>query len=529
MSEDTDKRVVHGIPWALGADEEALKRSVAQESGIPLASIEEVRTLKVSLDARRRDIPRRIVQAEVYLKGEPVPAKDMPKPRRGTMKKLVAGEAPIVVGTGPAGLWAALRFVEEGQPCIILDRGAGLEKRHRDVVGLRRRGRLDPESNLCFGEGGAGTYSDGKLYTRKRHGWVRRVYEDMVAFGAQERILVDAHPHVGTNRLIGVMDNLRAFLLDSGCELRFGTRVDGLCMQGTKVTGVRLESGEELYGSSVILACGHSARDTYQWLHTLGVNMTPKGFAVGARVEHPQSLVNSIQYGAWCDNPHLEAATYAVKAQVGKRGIYSFCMCPGGFVIPTPTELGHLNVNGMSSSNRGSDFANSALVVTVTPEDYYLESPGDLDHHGPLKGLFFQRELEKRAFEAGGGDYSAPAQRLTDFLEGKSGTLPERTSYRPGLAPTNLKELLPQRLHDPLGRALGRFEQKMRGFLTEESILIGFETTTSSPVRLVRNEQLMAPGFDNLYPCGEGAGYAGGIVSSAIDGIRCAESALSHP
>jgi len=528
MEADDSKRIFHGIPWALGDDLEALKKSASKESGIPLEDIEEVRPLKISLDARRREIPRRIVQAEVFLKGEDIQPKVLPSARRGTMKKLVNGEAPIVVGTGPAGLWAALRFVEAGQPCIILDRGQSLNKRHRDVAGLRRRGKLDPESNLCYGEGGAGTYSDGKLYTRKRHGLVRRIYEDMVAFGAQERILVDAHPHVGTNRLIGVMDNLRNFLIDSGCELRFGTRVDGLCVQGGEVRGVRLQDGEELLGSSVILATGHSARDTYQWLHALGVSMVPKGFAGGARVEQPKALVNQIQYGAWGDKPQLEAATYAVKAQVGERGIYSFCMCPGGFVIPTPTELGHLNVNGMSASNRGSDFANSALVVTVTPEDYYLDKPGDLDGYGPLKGLHFQRTLEQRAFEAGGRNYSAPAQRLTDFLEGKSGTLPQRTSYRPGLEATNLKDLLPRRLHDPLGRAIGRFEQKMRGFLTEESILIGFETTTSSPVRLVRDEQLMAPGFDNLYPCGEGAGYAGGIVSSAIDGIRCAEAALAR-
>ena len=526
MTDDDSNRIVRGIPWALGADHDALRKAAAEESGIPLENIDEVRPIKISLDARRKAAPRRIVQAEIYLKGEDIPPEAVPAPKRGAMRPLVEGDAPIVVGTGPAGLWAALRFVEAGQPCIILDRGEGLTKRHRDVAGLRRRGRLDPESNLCFGEGGAGTYSDGKLYTRKRHGLVRRIYEDMVTFGAQERILLDAHPHVGTNRLIRVMDNLREFLLDSGCEIRFRARVDDLCVQGSKVRGVRLQDGEEILGPSVILATGHSARDTYQWLHEMGVQMVPKGFAVGARVEHPQELVNQIQYGAWCDNPHLEAATYALKAQVGSRGIYSFCMCPGGFVIPTPTELGHLNVNGMSASNRGSDFANSALVVTVTPEDYFLEEPGDLDSYGPLKGLEFQRTLERRAFEAGGSNYHAPAQRLTDFLNGHSGSLPARTSYRPGLAAVNLKELLPRRLHDPLGRALGRFEQKMRGFLTEESILIGFETTTSSPVRLVRDDQLMSPGFENLYPCGEGAGYAGGIVSSAIDGFRCAEAAL---
>lgn len=526
MGEEEGPRVVKGVVWVLGEGEAELRQSAANAAGVALSDVVEVRPLKISLDARNKRAPKRIVNCEVYLKGDSAPSKPAFFPRQGAMKKLIVGEAPVVVGTGPAGLWAALRFIEAGQPCLLLDRGEGLKKRHRDVVGLRRHGQLNAESNLCYGEGGAGTYSDGKLYTRKRHALVRRIYEDMVAFGAQESILVDAHPHVGTNRLIRVLDKLRTFVLDSGCQIRFGARVDGLIQRGGRIRGVTLADGEEIPAASVILATGHSARDTYLWLAKLGIPMTPKGLAVGARVEHPQPLIDQIQLGDFAGHPDLEPATYALKAQVGPRGVYSFCMCPGGFVIPTPTELGHLNVNGMSSDNRGSPFANSALVVTVQPQDFFLEKPGDLDHHGPLKGLHFQRALEARAFKLGGANYHAPSQRLTDFLRQKGGTLPARTSYRPGIEPTDFRDLLPQRLLDPLAQAMGRFEQKMRGFITQEAILIGVETTTSSPVKLERGPDLASPGFPGLYPCGEGAGAAGGIVSSAIDGLRCAESAL---
>ncbi len=524
-----EPELVRDVAVPLGAPPSRLVALTAEALGVAPEALAEVRPVKVSVDARGA-VPKKVYTVAVWRVGDPVPPEDLPRPELPPdLRPLVPGEAPIVVGTGPAGLWAALRFVEAGQPCVILDRGGALHQRHRAVVGLRRYGRLDPESNLCFGEGGAGTYSDGKLYTRVRDPRVRRVYEDLVAFGAQPEILVDAHPHVGTNRLVRVLDALHAFLAHAGCEFRFGARVDGLLRAPDgRVRGVRLADGDELPGSAVVLATGHSARDTYEWLHALGVPMAPKAFAIGARCEHPQGLIDDIQYGRHAGHPELEAAAYAVTAQVGPRGVYSFCMCPGGFVIPTPTETEHLNVNGMSNASRGSPFANSALVVTVEPQDFWIERPGDLAHHGPLAGLAFQRHIEATAYLAGGGGYVAPAQRLTDFLERRAGALPPRTSYRPGLSATELREVLPARITDPLARAVLRFEQKMRGFLTAEAVLIGVETTTSSPLRLLRDEaSLTSPGFPGLYPCGEGAGYAGGIVSSAIEGLKIAEAVLA--
>lgn len=508
------------------APPQALREAAARALGVSVDALGVVRPVKISLDARGKS-PRHVYTVDVWRAGDDVPDLPTPKPRRGpTMRPLVRGEAPIIVGTGPAGLWAALGCVEAGQPVILLDRGPPVDERNHAVVGLRRRGVLDPEANLCFGEGGAGTYSDGKLYTRVKDPRVRRVYEDLVAFGAPASLLVDAHPHVGTNLLIRLLRHLRAFLLDAGCEFRFHTRVTDLLVGDSgQVGGVRLADGEEITGGAVILATGHSARGVYEMLDRHGVHMARKALAIGARVEHPQSLVDSIQLGRFADHPALDPAAYAVTARISGRGVYSFCMCPGGYVIPTPTEPEHLNVNGMSNSNRGSRWANSALVVTVEPEDFYLERPGDLDHHGALAGLALQRHLERAAYEAGGGGYVAPAQRLTDFVEGGQGDVPERSSYRPGIVAADLHQVLPRRLTDPLSRAVHRFDERMRGFLTREAVLIGVETTTSSPVRVLRDPAtLEATGLPGLYPCGEGAGYAGGIVSSAIDGLKVAEA-----
>jgi uncharacterized FAD-dependent dehydrogenase len=521
---------VRGLALPLGAPPQGLHELAAQALGVPLAEVAEVRPVKVSLDARGAS-PRRIYTAQVWLAGEAVPSEELPLVSLPAgLKPLEPGRAPIVVGTGPAGLWATLRLVAAGQPVVLLDRGGQLQPRHRAVVGLRRRGQLNPESNLCFGEGGAGTYSDGKLYTRKRDPLVQQVYRDLVAFGADPDILVDAHPHVGTNRLVRLLDALRAHLLAAGCLLRFDARVDGLLRTaGGRVAGVRLADGTEIAGSAVVLATGHSARDTYRWLADLGVRFEPKALAIGARVEHPQCLIDRIQYGRHAQDPRLDAAAYALTAQVGARGVYSFCMCPGGFVIPTPTAPEHLNVNGMSNAKRGSPYANSALVVTVEPADFWIDRPGDLAHHDALAGVALQGHLEAAAYAAGGGGYRAPAQRLTDFLAKRVGSLPPKSSYRPGLTAADLHALLPERLAGPLARAVLRFEHKMPGFLTAEAVLIGLETTTSSPVRMVRDEgTLAAPGFDGLYPCGEGAGYAGGIVSSAIEGIRVAEAILAR-
>ena len=521
---------VRDLPLPLGTPPQALRALAAAKLGVPEEAVAEVRLRKQSVDARGH-APKRICTVDVWLVGQEVPAEEAPRLLVPSgMRPFRPGAAPIIVGSGPAGLWAALRFIEAGVPVVLLERGGGLPRRHAAVRALRREGQLDPESNLCFGAGGAGTYSDGKLYTRKRDDRIRRVYEDLVALGAPADILVDAHPHVGTNRLIKILSRLEHFLAEAGCVVRYEARVTDLLRTADgRVTGVRLEDGTELSGPAVLLATGHSARDVYGRLHSLGVPLERKAFAVGARIEHQQAQIDAIQYGPLAGHPELEPAEYFLTAQVGARGVYSFCMCPGGFVIPTTTELEHLNVNGMSNHKRGSRFANSALVVTLEPQDFWRERPGDLDHLGPLAGLALQRDLESRAFAAGGGGYRAPAQRLTDFLAGQVGELPEDTSYRPGLAAADLKAVLPQRVHDPLARAVVKFEQRMKGFLTREAILIGVETTTSSPVRVLRDEAtLMSPGFDGLYPTGEGAGYAGGIVSSAIDGLKVAEAALAR-
>jgi len=520
------------IALPLGSSPADLAHAAAAALGV--AEVAAVRVTKVSVDARDKS-PKKVFSLDVWLPGDDVPAALRPALRRPAhVAPASAPGSPIIVGTGPAGLWAALRLIEGGVAPILLDRGRSVAGRHDAVRELRRDGVLDPESNLCFGAGGAGTYSDGKLYTRRRDAEIQRVYEDLAALGAPAEILVEAHPHVGTNRLIKMLARLEDFLRDSGAELRYGAKVvDLLRTIDNRVNGVRLDDGTELEGSAVILATGHSARDVYTRLHAIGVQLARKPFAVGARCEHPQAHIDAIQYGANVGHPALEPAEYFLTAQIGARGVYSFCMCPGGFVIPTTTELDHLNVNGMSNHKRGSDFANAALVVTIEPQDFWLERPGDLDHHGPLAGVALQRALEARAYRAGGGRYVAPAQRLTDFVSGRaSTTLPPKTSYRPldegHLRPSDLRTVLPERVHNPMARAILRFDQKMHGYLSEDAILIGVETTTSSPVRIVRDERtLEAPGFAGLYPTGEGAGMAGGIVSSALDGIRAAEAFLA--
>lgn len=517
---------VRGVALPLDAGEFALHRAVAKVLGLAEDELAAVKIVKVSLDARGK-APKRVYTVDVWRQGADVPEDSAPTPRRASrMKPFRPKEAPIIVGTGPAGLWAALGCVEAGQAVTLIDRGSPVDARNRSVVGLRRHGVLDPESNLCFGEGGAGTYSDGKLYTRVKDPRVRRVYEDLVAFGAHESLLTDAHPHVGTNMLIRILRHMRAFLREAGCEFRFNSKVTDLLISGDgRVEGVQLEGGDELLGSAVVMATGHSARGVYEMLRRRGAQMARKPFAIGARVEHPQALINDIQLGAFAEHPELEAAAYSLTAKISGRGIYSFCMCPGGFVIPTPTEPEHLNVNGMSNSNRGSRWANSALVVTVEPQDFWLESPGDLDSEGALAGIALQRHLERAAYIAGGGGYVAPAQRVTDFLNARSGSLPSSSSYKPGLRAADLREVLPRRLSDPLARALHRFDERMRGFVTEEAALIGVETTTSSPVRVLRDPNtLLSPTLPGLYPCGEGAGFAGGIVSSAIDGLKVAEA-----
>ena len=531
----------HGNRVSLDAEDvqERLKQVVARRLELHPRSILEVEVLKRSLDARRKkQEPAWVFAVHVWTEDERedwvAHRREVDARRKGETPTFQVPQAvppknrPIIVGFGPAGLFAALAFADSGIPCTVLERGFPLAERHHHVRDFRRKGTLHTESNLCFGEGGAGTYSDGKLYTRKKHPLVRAVYERLVAFGADPAILTDAHPHIGTNRLYAILQAMREHLMERGVEIRFQTQMKELLVHEGSAAGVRLTNGEEIVGGPVILATGHSARELYESLHSQGVTMTPKAFAIGARCEHPQELIDTVQLGEIRQKNGVEPAEYFLSCQLGSKGLYSFCMCPGGFIIPTPTETGHLNVNGMSNSNRGGRFANAALVVTVEPEDFFIETPGDLEAHGVLAGLAYQRHWERAAFEAGGGGYHAPAQRATDLVAGRgSSSLPERTSYRPGLVAGDLRDVLPRPIVRTLRDGFPKLDQKLPGYLMEEAILVGVETTTSTPVRMARDEGRESPGMPGLYPTGEGAGFSGGVVSSAIEGIASATAAMA--
>ena len=528
------------------ADDEALREAVARAAGLDVGDLGAVRVERRSLDARAGRRPQWVLRCRYGTRQQALPPDELPpllRPRR--LARPAHGLRPIIVGSGPAGLFAALQYADFGVQCLLLERGAEVETRNLRARDLRVHGHLDAETNLCFGEGGAGTYSDGKLYTRGKSERVREVYERLCALGIDRSILVDAHPHVGTNRLIPMMPRLRHALREAGHELRFDARVTDLLVRSSvsqhQVHGVVLEDGEVIEGGPVLLAAGHSARDVYRMLARRGVAMERKDFAIGARIEHPQALIDEAQLGGLAGWPSVGAAEYFVACQVptgrGVRGAYSFCMCPGGLVLPTPTQLGHLNVNGMSNEGRNSGIANAALVLQVPAEEAYLDRPGDLDDDpelglhvagGALLGIALQAALERRAYVAGGGGYRAPAQRLSDALAGRESTDLPRTTYRPGLQPTAATSILPDRLWRPLAQAAVAIDRRqLRGYVSHEATLIPVETTTSSPVRVLRGADRQSVSHAGLYPCAEGAGYAGGIVSSAIDGMRSALASLA--
>lgn len=509
------------LPLGKSEDRAAWREAVAAALGVPVSRISDLRLRKHSIDARKRRI-KVCLRLEAAIGGslpeEPRPAADYPA---------VSPEAPrvIIVGCGPAGMFAALRCLELGKKPVILERGKDASARRFDLAPILRHGTVIEDSNYCFGEGGAGTFSDGKLYTRaKKRGPVRRIYEMLVAHGAPERILVDAHPHIGSNLLPKVVMAMRESILRAGGEVRFRCRVNGLIIEGGKVRGVTTADGEEFSGDAVILATGHSARDVYRLLEGKGILLEPKPFAVGVRIEHPQPLIDRIQYhlGGEGRRPALlPAASYSLATKIRGRGVHSFCMCPGGFIVPAATENDEVVVNGMSLSKRDSPFANSGMVVTVEPEDVRSFVAG----HGVLAGVAFQKSLEMAAKRAGGGGQKAPGQRVTDFLKGReSRDLPE-TSYHPGITPSRIDELLPDWIVERMREGLRLFGKQMSGYLCAEANLVGFETRTSSPLRIPRDpETLQHPQVEGLFPCGEGAGYAGGIVSAALDGMRCAEA-----
>lgn len=428
----------------------------------------------------------------------------------------------VVVGSGPAGTWAALRLAEAGVPVTIVERGKRVQPRRADLARLTR-GQLNAESNYCFGEGGAGTYSDGKLYTRaKDRSAVAGVLADLVRFGAPGDVQIDARPHVGSNRLPVVLTAIREHLETLGVGYRFQTEATGLRLDRGRVTAVRIAGDDEIAADAVVLAVGHSARSVYEWAERQGLALERKSFAVGVRIEHPQALIDEIQYGAAAGDPRLPPAYYDLTSRGADRGVYSFCMCPGGWIVPAATELDGVVVNGMSLSKRDSPYANAGFVVTVDVRDVGPAADG------PLAGMLFQREIERAAFRLGGGRFRAPAQRLEDFLAARASTAVGPSSYRPGLVAASLDEVFPAFIVQALREGLRGLGQRMRRFLHPDALLVAAETRTSSPVRLIRDPvSLESPAAAGLYPVGEGAGYAGGIVSAALDGLRVAERIIA--
>ncbi|MBN8578225.1 MAG: FAD-dependent oxidoreductase [Cytophagales bacterium] len=445
-----------------------------------------------------------------------------------TYKNVHQAQQVVIVGAGPAGLFAALRLIEAGVKPIVLERGKDVQARRRDLAAINKHQTVSPESNYCFGEGGAGTYSDGKLYTRsKKRGDINRIMEILVAHGATEEILFDAHPHIGTNKLPKLVAALREKIVAYGGEVHFNTKVTDFILQAGEVQGVVLQSGEKIKGEGVILATGHSARDVYELLSRRKVLIEAKPFALGVRVEHQQNLIDKIQYHCETDRGlYLPASAYALVHQAiinGKeRGVFSFCMCPGGFIVPAATAPGEIVVNGMSPSRRDSQFANSGIVVAVELIDFK-----QFNKYGALAGMYFQSAIEQQACAIAGGTQIAPAQRLVDFTEGKTSASLLETSYQPGLASINMKEILPPFIYSGLKQGFQAFGQKMKGYFTNDAQVVGVESRTSAPVRIPRDKETLEHiQVKKLFPCAEGAGYAGGIVSAAMDGERCAEAAI---
>ena len=487
---------------------------------IPRTEIRAVKILRKSIDARKKETIFNYKVA-VYI-NEGLPEKS----EYSFDYKDVSNAKEIhIIGFGPAGMYAALRCIELGFKPIVLERGKNVQERRRDLKAINQDHKVNENSNYCFGEGGAGTYSDGKLYTRSlKRGDVRRIFENLVFHGATEQILIDAHPHIGTNKLPKIIQTIRETILNFGGEIHFNSVVTDFVVKNQKIKALQLNDDKEIPVNSVILATGHSARDIYELLHRKEISIKAKSFAMGVRVEHPQEIIDQIQYSCSGERDELlPAAAYSLVHQVNNRGVYSFCMCPGGFIVPAATADGEVVVNGMSPSRRNNKFANSGIVVELDIDRDFKK----YDHLGPLKGLQFQKDLEKIAFYAGGRTQTAPAQRLVDFVDGKLSTDLNDTSYQPGLNSAPLHSLLPKIIGGRLRKGFPAFGNKMHGYFTNEANIVGVESRTSSPINIPRKENLEHPEIEGLFPCGEGGGYAGGIISAAMDGERCAEAAIA--
>lgn len=479
------------------------------------ADITTYKIIKKSIDARQRDI-KVILRIKVYIDEKPS-TDDLFKPNYANVSNK---EEVIVTGTGPAGLFAALKLIERGLKPIVLERGKDVSSRKRDIALITREHIINPESNYCFGEGGAGTFSDGKLYTRSnKRGNTDRIMQILHYHGAIPDILYESHPHIGTDKLPEIIKNIRKTILDCGGEIFFNAKVSDLLIDNNEIQGVQTAGGETYKAKAVILATGHSARDIYELLYRKGIQLQSKSFAMGVRVEHPQAFIDSVQYHTKTRGEYLPAASYSLVTQAGGRGVYSFCMCPGGYIVPSATSDDEVVVNGMSSSGRHTQFANSGIVVEIRDEDI----TGFRDK-GVLAGLYYQKNLEILAKKHGGQGQQAPAQRLTDFVNGHiSNNLPI-SSYTPGLVSSAMHSWLPEHISSRLKLAFQEFNRKIKGFVSEDAYIAGVESRTSSPIRIPRDPETMQhPQLKGLFPCGEGAGYAGGIVSSAMDGENAAE------
>lgn len=492
---------------------EYIERLVPQHS--------EFRVRRKSVDARRSSKPHWVYTIDVYEKGEVAPTEKISLSPVSTKK---IDRAPIIVGSGPAGLFAALRLVERGIPCTLIERGSVGEKRIQSINRFWRYGELDPNNNVCFGEGGAGLYSDGKLITRIKSPYIPYVMQKLVQFGAPEEIQYLANPHVGSDRIRRVIPKIRNFLLANGCQIHFDTKMTELLLENNKVIGIRTDQGKNFFSDHVILATGHSAEDIFDSLHKQGIFMEGKSFALGLRIEHPQKIINRIQYRAAAEHPALGAANYRLACHDSQSniGVYSFCMCPGGYVLSSGTEADGIVVNGMSNYHRNSPYANSALVVSIDHPSRFGDQA--------FGGLRFRRGLEQAAFQAvqkQGGSKELPVQSVIDFLHGRAG--PALSSSSPsGVKAVRLDQLLPEDLVERIRASLEVFDQQMKGYICKEAQFHGVESRTSCPIRITRDDQtLQSISHPGLYPTGEGAGYAGGITSAACDGIRVAEAIVT--
>ncbi len=507
------------LPPAAANEHASVRAAIENYLRLKVGALGGFNILKRSLDARGKQ-PKIILLLEVFNGAEKQESQTF-DPQLQNVQHAPEG---VIIGAGPAGIFAALKLISQGIKPIIFERGKDVKSRRRDLALLNKSGIVNPESNYCFGEGGAGTYSDGKLYTRStKRGDVKRILELFIHFGANPEIRFEAHPHIGTNKLPNIITKMRDAIVECGGEVHFDSKLTDIFLKNKTLKGIEINGAETFFCKAIILATGHSARDVFELLQRKKISTESKPFALGVRIEHPQEVINKARYHCKVRNELLPPAAYSLVSQTEGRGVFSFCMCPGGIIAPAATSPNEIVVNGWSPSKRNNPFANSGTVVTVDENDFKKQG-----FEGALSGIQYQQMVEQKCFEAGGGNLVAPAQRMTDFVSKISSSTLPKCSYLPGICSINLHEVLPKEITVPLAKALKEFGKKMKGYFTNDAVLVATESRTSSPVRIPRDKvSLQHPEVEGLFPCAEGAGYAGGIVSAAIDGENCA-SALAQ-